>query len=213
MTKAVSTREAKRDMYRQQIVAAAEFEFARSGFEKAKVSDIARTADLSLATVYKSFDGKDDIWNALNRQRVDELIASGLRATNDIDSPFERLLHAVRAEFMFFAEHPNFLRLHIGEGLSWATAGAEVGRGGQRDAWRTAIGLMEAFAEAVIASGEARPLPPTVLAGLVISALQVFLTDWFNSGSTRPAEQVAEEMVDYLRNSFAETGVQSQPRR
>lgn len=203
-------RDVRRDMYRQQVMAAAEVEFARAGFDKTKVSDIARTADLSLGTVYKTFDGKDAIWNALNRQRLDEFVAYGRSATAGIASPLERVLSLARAEFVFFAEHADFLRLHLAEGLSWATAQPEVGRGSQRDTWRTGIDLLVGLAEEVVASNEARPMRPTVLAGLVISALQVWLSDWLRSGSDRSADEAAAEMVDYLRNALT-AGVNAVP--
>jgi AcrR family transcriptional regulator len=66
-----SIHETRRQMYRMQIISAAEYEFARAGFEKTKVANIARTADVSLATLYKYFAGKDEIWDVLNQQRVD----------------------------------------------------------------------------------------------------------------------------------------------
>jgi AcrR family transcriptional regulator len=197
--KVPNIRDARRDMYRQQIISAAEFEFARAGFDKTKVADIARTADVSLATVYKNFSGKDDIWDALNRQRMDEFIAAGQRAIQDVDTPLNRLYSAMRVLVIYFTEHPNFLRLHINEGLNWATAGVEWGRGNQRAAWRTGLDIMVALAEDVTASGETPSMRPSVLAGLAVSALQVWLTDWVNSGCDRPADELASELVEYMK--------------
>jgi AcrR family transcriptional regulator len=206
MTRGSSVRQARREMYRQLIIAAAELEFARSGFEKTKVADIARTADVSVDTVYKNFGGKNDIWEALNRQRMDGFIAAGERATHGLTSPLERLLCSARAQVMFFAEHPNFLELHIREGWSWATAGLELGRGGQRDAWRTGLGIVTRLAEEAIAAGEIIAIRPNVVAGLAVSALQVWLTDWVNSGCDRPAQEVADELVAHIQRALATVG-------
>jgi AcrR family transcriptional regulator len=198
-----SIRDARRDMYRQQIISAAEFEFARAGFDKTKITDIARTADVSMATLYKHFSGKDEIWDELNRERMDEFIAAGQHAIHDVGSPLDRLFSALRALVVHFGERPNFLRLHISEGLNWATAGTEWGRGQQRDAWRTGIGIMVTLAEEAIASGDVRSMSPSVLAGLVVSALQVWLTDWVNCGFDRSADEVASEMIDYMIRALA----------
>ena len=200
--KVPNIRDARRDMYRQQIISAAEFEFARAGFDKTKVADIARSADVSLATVYKNFSGKDEIWDALNRQQMDEFIAAAQHVAQDIDSPLDRLYSAMRVLVLYFTEHPNFLRLHINEGLNWATAGVDPWRGNQRDAWQTGRGIMVALAEDVVASGETPSMRPSVLAGMAVSALQVWLTDWANSGCDRPAEEVASELVEYLKRSL-----------
>lgn len=202
MTKGSSIREARREMYRQQIVAAAELEFARTGFDKTKVADIARTADVSVDTVYKNFDGKNDIWDALNRLRMDGFVDAGERAMVGLTSPLERLLCLARAEVLFFADHPNFLELHIREGWSWATAGLELGRGVQRDAWRTGLNIVMALAEDAIAAGEIVAMRPSIVAGLAVSSLQVWLTDWVNSDRDRPAQDVADELVAHLQRTL-----------
>src|ERR1700760_2526973 len=193
-------------MYRQQIISAAEFEFARAGFDKTKAADIARSADVSLATVYKNFSGKDEIWDALNRQRMDEFIAAGQHVAQDMNSPLDRLYAAMRVLVDYFIEHPNFLRLHINEGLNWATSGVEWGRGNQRDAWLIGRDIMVGLAEDVTASGETATMRPSVLAGLAVSALQVWLTDWVNSGCDRPAHKVADELVAHLQRALANSG-------
>ncbi|EHB55042.1 regulatory protein TetR [Mycolicibacterium rhodesiae JS60] len=192
-------------MFRQQILSAAEFEFASAGFDKTKVADIARTADVSLATVYKIFSGKDEIWDVLNRQRVDEFIAAGLRATESVASPLERLLAALRALVTYFVEHPNYLHLHIKEGLSWATAGEQWGRGNQRDAWRIGITHIADLAAEAVAAGEAPAMRPSILAGLTVSALQVWLTDWVRSDQDRPPSQLIAELDQYMRRLVSTT--------
>lgn len=204
-------RDARREMYRQQILTAAEFEFARSGFFDAKVSSIAATADLSLATLYKSFTGKDDIWNALSAQRMNELVGLTRKASESIESPLEKMLAGVRAQVEFFVDHPNFLRLNIAEGWSWATA-TESGRGGQKQVWRDGIEMMTRAAETAHAAGELNEVKPAIVARLAIASLQVWLTDWADSGANRPAEQVADELVDYLRRALADA-VPSRPRK
>lgn len=207
-----SIREARREMYRQQIIAAAELEFARTGFGKTKVTDIARSADVSVDTVYKNFGGKNDIWDELNRCRMEGFVDAGLRAMDGLTSPLDRLWGLARAQVLFFAEHPNFLELHIQEGLSWATAGLELGRGVQREAWRTGLDIVLALAEEAIAVGEVPAMRPTILAGLAISALQVWLTDWVNSDRNRPAVEVADELVAHLKRTLQAPDTQTPAR-
>lgn len=191
-------RDARREMYRQQILTAAEYEFARAGFTDAKVTAVAATADLSLATLYKSFKSKDEIWNALVAQRMKELVGLALAATDSVESPLERIVVGARAQVEFFAQHPNFLRLNVKENWNWATA-TEAGRGGQRAAWRTGVDMMTHAAQAAVEAGELTHMRPTVVAGLAISALQVWLTEWINSGTQRSHSHVADELQDYLR--------------
>src|SRR6201998_4350360 len=194
MTTGLSIRQARREMYRQQIIAAAELEFARRGFDKTKVADIARSADVSVDTVYKNFAGKNEIWDALNEQRMDGFIAAGQSAIQGLSSPLERLLGLARAQVLFFAEHPNFLELHIKEGWSWATAGLEQGRGLQRDVWRTGLGIVTALAEEAIGAGGVFTTRHTAVAGGRVRALQVWLADWGTGGGARPHQEGTSEL-------------------
>jgi len=191
--------DARRAMYRQQIVAAAEYEFSQTGFTEARVSEIAKTAGVSLATVYKHFPGKDGIWDALNVDRLQELVAAVRARTEAIDSPLEAILAGARTEVEFFAAHPNFLQLHLNEGLSWASASASAGRGGQRTAWRTGMEMITRAAEAAVDAGEITHLSPEIAGALVISALQIWLTDWVATGRTTPIETVADDVVQHLK--------------
>lgn len=193
-----SIRDARREMYRQQVLVAAEYEFAKAGFTETRVSSIAATADISLATLYKSFASKDDIWNALNTQRMDELVGMARKASDNAESPSERILLGVRAQVQFFAQHPNFLRLHINESWSWATA-TDVGRGGQRQVWRTGIEMMTHAVEAAVESDKlVAGLRPLTAARLAVSALQVWLTEWVENDTQRPVDEVADELLAHL---------------
>lgn len=199
--------DARRALYREHLLDAAEVEFSRSAFASVKVSDIARRAGVSLATVYKFFDGKDALWDALNADRMAEFTRTVHARTRSLDSPLERLLTGARAEIEFFAERDAFLRLHLHDGLSWGTASAlpGTGRGGQRSAWLTGMEMTARTAQAAIDAGEIRDLPPSVVASLVISALQIWLTDWVAHGSQRPVDQIADEVVTHLRHCLTAT--------
>jgi hypothetical protein len=62
---------------------------------------------------------------------------------------------------------------------------------------------MVTVADELIASGEVPKMRPRVLAGLVVSALQVYLTDWLNRGGTASAEEVSGELIEHLRRALA----------
>lgn len=197
----VRIQDARREMYRQHILAAAEYEFARAGFTEAKVSAIAKAAGISLATLYKHFAGKDDIWDALNAQRMAEFTEAVRVRTGSVDSPLEKILTGARAEVEFFTQRPAFLQMHLNDGWSWGTASviAAAGRGRQRDAWRTGMEMITRAAEAAVDAGEVVGLRPAIVASVVISSLQVWLADWVSEGKKRPAHGVADELVEHLR--------------
>jgi len=193
-----SIRDARREMYRQQILGAAELEFSRAGFADARMESIAATAGVSLATVYKTFAGKLDIWNALHAQRMEALLAAVDLATKTAASPLDRLLTGVAAVAGFLAEHENYLDLNLRAGFGWAS-NAEGGQGVQRTVWSAGLDMVTAGVEAAVAREELPDIRPRVAAGMIVSALQVWLADWVSSGRDRRPEAVIEEMTGRLR--------------
>jgi AcrR family transcriptional regulator len=196
---------ARHEMYRQQIITAAEYEFSKTGFTETKMSSIARTAGVSLATVYKTFSGKAEIWDSLHAERMNALLGSVDVVTRDSASALERLLTGVAAAATFLAEHDTYLDLNIRAGSGWASS-AEAGRGVQRTVWSSGLDMIATAVESAVGDGEVRDIRPRVAAGVVVSAMQVWLSDWVSSGRDRPATTVIGEMVRHLRWMLVGTG-------
>jgi AcrR family transcriptional regulator len=57
---------------RQRLLEAAGEVFAQRGYDRASLDDVAAAADLTKGAVYSSFAGKDDLFYALMRERIDE---------------------------------------------------------------------------------------------------------------------------------------------
>src|ERR1700709_2827883 len=104
----------RRGLYRDLVLAAAEHEFARVGFAHAKMAAIAQAADVSLATVYKTFPGKGEIWNELHAERMTALLALVDERTSGVDSPLDRLVDGIAAVAEFLMAHHAYLELSLG---------------------------------------------------------------------------------------------------
>lgn len=193
-----SIRDARREMYRQQIIGAAEIEFGRAGFAETKVSAIAQTAGLSLATVYKTFAGKNEIWDALHTERMRTLLASVEADTEGAESALERLLLGVASVARFLMAHQKYLEMSVQAGAAWA-GGADVGRGVQATVWSAGLDMLTAGAQDALQAGELADIRPRVAAGMIVSALQVWLSDWVSAGRDRTPDAVVAEMINHLR--------------
>jgi AcrR family transcriptional regulator len=193
-----SIQDARRDLYRQHVLAAAELEFSRAGFTETKMSAIARTAGLSLATVYKHFAGKGEIWDDLHAERMTQLLAEVESAALDAQTAIDRLVSGVSAVAQFLTSHDAYLEMSIRAGAGWASS-AETAVGVQRTVWSAGIEMIESGIETALATGEVRAFRPRVAAGLVVSSLQVWMIDWVDSGRDRPASVVIDELTTHLR--------------
>jgi len=191
-------------MYRSQVIAAAELEFARSGFAAARVSAIAHAANVSLSTLYKNFEGKAEIWDALHDVRMEQAVAAATESAARGRTALDQLLLASHAIVLFFAHQTHYLEIHVKSGIGWATADdAGIGPGSQERSWRTGREMLIRAAAAAAAEGQLRPLKPELIAGVIISSEQLWLTDWLKAGRDRPPSDVANELVEHLRRTLS----------
>jgi AcrR family transcriptional regulator len=72
---AVLTRKQRQEQTREGLVAAASKVFARRGYHKATVEEIAAEAGFSTGAVYSNFDGKEELFLALADRQVAERVA------------------------------------------------------------------------------------------------------------------------------------------
>jgi AcrR family transcriptional regulator len=199
-----SIRDARRDMYRSQVVAAAELVFARSGFAAARVSAIAQAANVSLSTLYKNFEGKTEIWDALHDVRMEQAVTAATESAARGRTALDQLLLASHAIVLFFADQPHYLEIHVNSGIGWATADdAWIGAGSQERSWRTGRDILVRAAAAAVRDGLLRPLKPELIAGVIISSEQLWLTDWLKAGRDRSPSEVADELVEHLRRTLS----------
>jgi len=96
---------------RAQLLDAAVDVFARRGYERATVDEIAAAANLSKGTLYWHFSSKEELFQTLLEERVDRPIDAvlGITRTAPADQP---TAPAVGAGFAaLFGEHPGTLAL------------------------------------------------------------------------------------------------------
>jgi AcrR family transcriptional regulator len=111
----------RRAASREALLDAAARVFSRNGFHRATLDAIADEAGLTKGAVYSSFDGKDDLFFALQRRRFTELreqVAATARQAADGRSvgaaaasqlPFDPEWNLLFLEFVTYAaRHPEF---------------------------------------------------------------------------------------------------------
>jgi AcrR family transcriptional regulator len=69
------TRKEAQERTRQQVLAAAAKVFARRGYHRATVDEIAAEAGFTIGAVYSNFSGKEELFLALADRQVEERVA------------------------------------------------------------------------------------------------------------------------------------------
>jgi AcrR family transcriptional regulator len=99
---------------REQLLAAARRVFARDGFVKARMSDIAQEAGISMGGLYRYFGNKEDIFANLLGNTHDRLFrASQPHAHRFADDPFVALLEANEGYLREWYEERDVMRVLV----------------------------------------------------------------------------------------------------
>lgn len=194
--------EAKKALYREAVVAAAERAFAEGGYEAAKVQAIAKAAGVSLATLYAVFPRKWDIFRALQQDRLQQLMQTVAGLIASARDPFERLRSGIEGYLRFHMAHPDFLRVQLRERVPWGTTD-ELRTPEQTRAWEAGLQMMiGSFAE-----GMKRGLfvedDPELCARTATAMSQVRLVLWIDRGAEESADEVARTAMLQLVRTFA----------
>ncbi|HSJ18649.1 MAG TPA: helix-turn-helix domain-containing protein [Solirubrobacterales bacterium] len=100
---ALLTREQSQEKTREELVAAAARVFARRGYHRATVDEIASEAGYSTGAVYSNFDGKEALFLAIADRQVEARVAE-IRAVADAAEADEDADVEAASQFRAFLE-------------------------------------------------------------------------------------------------------------
>jgi AcrR family transcriptional regulator len=193
-------RRARTDVYRSHIVAAAERVFADRGFEAAKLQDISAAASLSMGTIYAIFPGKTELYRAILEERAQELLRLATEVARRDAAP-EAALDALSEVYVdYFLAHPDFLRLHLRTGASWALGPS--GTDAQVRHWNDIHALQADIFRRGVAAGVFVDEEPGYLARLFSAMDQVLLADWAANGMKASREDLVRRLRAQVARAF-----------
>ena len=106
---------------RSDIVRAASLIFGEKGFDGAQIAEIASAAEVSLASVYALFEGKEELYQAVIQTAAQSIRAIVFDKVEPVPDPAERLLTLVDSLFDCFEQNRDLLRIYTRStgGLPW----------------------------------------------------------------------------------------------
>ena len=194
-------RNAKTSMYRSLIIDAAERLFASRGYERTKIQDVATESGISLGTLYSVFDGKSDIYEAVQDERLGQLFLLAGRTMASDDRAADRLMRGNRVFIRWLTEHPDFLRIHLNNSGAWASNPQEVGEG-LVNAWRRGIDLIALVVDEAMRAGDAFEGDPVIAARTMVAVQQVHMSAWVESGMQDDADDLADRIEEQLQRTL-----------
>lgn len=180
------------------ILAAAAKAFARRGFERTEVDEIAGACGVSKGTVYRYFPSKESLFLAsvdAGMRSLTERVNAAAAATAD---PLERMEVAIRAYLAYFDAHPEYVELLM------------IERAVFRDRKKPTyfehrdenIGDWSALIAELIEEKRVRDVPvERITDGLSQMLYGTIFTNAF-AGRTKPLEVQATDVIDFCWNGI-----------
>lgn len=98
---------------RSDMVAGAAEVFAEKGYDGAQMTDIAAAAEISLGSLYATFEGKDELYQVVLESTADHMRVAVRQPIDQIEDPTEALLTLIDTMFAVFEENADMLRLTL----------------------------------------------------------------------------------------------------
>ena len=179
--------------------------FARSGYHRARVGDIAAEAGVAHGLLYHYFASKEDVLRTIFRENWGELLER-FRAVESADEPADEKLEGVAKILLrTWRNDPDLVTVMV----------REVGRSAQLATQVEVIGQGFAVIERVIREGQAEGvfrsgLDPRLASWVVYGGLEEILTGWVMGRLPDGDEEVARAertIVDVVLGGLGETTV------
>lgn len=96
----------------RRIISAAEKEFALHGYAKAKVTEIAKKADVSEGTVYDYFKNKEELLLSVPVKRFRDHL-NNMHEAFELKTPIRKLRRLIRYHFSLYLPNRDFLKVFL----------------------------------------------------------------------------------------------------
>ena len=199
-----SLRDKKRELYRGAVLDAAERVFGEVGYEATKVNRIAAEAGVSLTTLYSVLPSKWEIYRAVNRRRLNEVMSLAQGVFQRDATSLDTLIAATRMQLAFFMRHRDFTKMQLKEVTAWSTI--ELLRSPEQiEALGAGLDLSANLFRQGIKDGYLIDDDPELMARMVIASQQVRLAMWMDRGCKEDPDRVADAALWHLLRSYCKT--------
>ncbi|MFH2004971.1 MAG: TetR/AcrR family transcriptional regulator [bacterium] len=111
----LNRRERERARHRQEILDASCQVFSSKGYRSTTIADISKRSEFSIASIYKHFESKEDIYHSLIEDTLEMCYAKLEQAVRGIDSPLAQIRKSIDTIVDLFQDNRAFLEFLVAE--------------------------------------------------------------------------------------------------
>ena len=189
---------------RSDLLAVASEIFAEKGYDGTPISEIARVAEVSLATVYALFKSKDVLYQAVIARAAESIRDTVQAHVDAIEDPAERLLALIDCLLRCFDENRALMRIYTlgSHGLPWnirQTLGEPL-----VEIYREFLDYVSELARSAAAAGRLGDLDPDAVALAIAGTVNATSAEWIESGRSEPISDAAPAIRAIVKRLLVE---------
>ena len=179
---------------RRELLTAAEVLFAKNGFVKTTMAEIAEAAEFAVGTLYQIFKNKEEIYLSLVDEKVTVYLAEVEAETKTARGGAAKIEALIRTKLNFFEHNRNFFRIYVAEwsGSEWTAKSAFGDR-----IWKkllTHLDMISQIIENGARAGEFKGISPEEAAFALNGMMNSTIFHWI-LGNHPPGSLVAKTSV------------------
>jgi len=179
--------------------------FAKRGFFKVTMKEIAERAEFALGTVYGFFKGKRNLYQQVIKQKVDELVEVVSNAMADETSPVLVIKRFIEAKLRFFFENRDFARLYFVEMHGPPLYGERALSLAVEDKYRALLERVSKAIEKGMSDGIFARASPDLMVTALDGQTSAIVLSWFREVSPNSPEKEIETAEHIFLNGVLAT--------
>ncbi len=185
----------------ERVLAAGATVFAREGYGRATIRQVAAEAGTSLAGLYHYFSSKEELLFLLQYHTFDSILIELRRKLGDTDEPRERLRAVVANHLAYFLAHMNELKVCVHEMASLEGEYYRKVQDLRRDYFRTTLAIVDGVAADARGSGLNSRLATLYLFGMLN-----WIYMWYPAAGQLSESKLTEQLVRLFLEGFLPRG-------
>ena len=175
----LTRRERERARHRQEILDASCEVFSEKGYRKTTIADISKRSEFSIASIYKHFESKEDIYHSLIEDYLRMYQEELEKTVEGIESPLAQIRACVKKTLEMLAEHRVFMNFFVGEWRPSADDDEDALANKSMDSYRMIVTFMaERFEQAQERGEVIKDVEATYLAIGLLGEIFIFGSYW-----------------------------------
>jgi AcrR family transcriptional regulator len=181
------------------ILEAASKSFALFGYKATTMEQVAKIAGVGKGTIYTFFANKEELFDAIMSEVIQEMKGIADTAVREENSFFENLQRALDEILSFRSNHELLIKLshEINE------MGTPKAQEGMKKLENAILGFLEKNVRRAIDQGDIRPCEPHVAAFVMMKLYVSFVYDWDRNHEPFTKEKISELYRVYLFEGLA----------